>query len=378
MQRLKFIFATTILLVLAACGGKNQQQSNNDNNNTQSVELRHAKGFKIEDFDNYRLVTVFNPWQKGAVMETYVLVDRNSPMPENLPQGMVVRVPIERAALCSSIFVGEYRQLESLDKIVAVSEPEYIDVPYVKDGLKNGSIVDIGQAVRIDTEKLLKAKVDIMVVSPFEASMHDRLKENGIVVVKDASYMEETPLGRAEWLKFEACFLGKDEQAAEIFDGIEERYNALLEKVATTTTRPRMFAEKKFGDVWYVSGGNSYMGNFYKDAGANYIWSDLTHSGSMPYSFEQVFAKAVDADFWLLKYNQKQGNMTLKQLGNEYVLYKKFKAYENGNVFGINSGISPYYEEGPMEPDVVLADLVSIFHPELLPNHKAKYYFRLE
>lgn len=123
-----------------------------------------------------------------------------------------------------------------------------------------------------------------------------------------------------------------------------------------------------------MAGGNSYSANFIKDAGGNYLWNEYKNSGSVPLSFEKVFAKAINADYWLIKYNNIQFDMTYKQLGEEYALYKNFAAFKNKKVFAVNSANTPYYEEGPLEPDVVLADLIKIFHPELLPDYQAKYY----
>jgi iron complex transport system substrate-binding protein len=310
-------------------------------------------------------------------METYILVDRNKQLPDNLPQGNVVKVPVQRVATCSSIFAGEYKQLGDIHRIVAISEPEYVDIPEIKSGLKNGAINDLGVTVSLNVEKLLASKVDILVVSPFEESLHDRFKKLGLCVVKDASYMEDSPLGRAEWIKFEAAFLGKDSLANEIFSHIEKRYLDICQKVQKTKSRPTVFTEKKFGDTWYTAGGNSYMGRFMKDAGANYLWSDLKNSGSAPLTFEKVFAKAINAQFWLIKYNNTQFDLTLKQLAEEYDLYRNFAAYKTGNVFAVNSGTTAFYEEGPLEPDVVLSDLVKIFHPEIMTGYKPKYYFKL-
>ena len=120
------------------------------------------------------------------------------------------------------------------------------------------------------------------------------------------------------------------------------------------------------------------MGNFMKDAGANYLWSDLKINGSKPFPFETVFSKALNADFWLIKYNNSESNLTYKQLGEEYDLYKNFAAFKNKHVFAVNSGNTPYYEQGPLEPDVVLSDLIKIFHPEILPDYQPKYYFGLK
>lgn len=378
MKHKSLAFTIFLVLLLAGCGksiSKTEDQSVNDKT---TCNINYAKGFKIEHYTDYTKVIVRNPWDTTRIMETYILIDRNKETPTDLPQGNIVKVPVQRVATCSSIFAGEYKQLGDINKIRAVSEPEYVDIPEIKAGLKNETISDLGVTVSLNVEKLVASKVDILVVSPFEESLHDRFKKLGLCVVKDASYMEDSPLGRAEWIKFEAAFLSKDSLANEIFSKIEKRYLDICQKVQKTKNRPTVFTEKKFGDTWYTAGGNSYMGRFMKDAGANYLWSDLKNSGSVPLTFEKVFSKAINAQFWLIKYNNTQFNMTREQLGDEYDLYKNFAAYKNKNVFAVNSGTTPFYEEGPLEPDVVLADLVSIFHPEVLPRYQRKYYLHLD
>ena len=377
-MKIKLVTLTlSLVLVLGAC--KNAKSNNEKKNQTEpKTETTYAKGYTLQHFANYTKIVVRNPWDTTRIMETYILVDRNKKVPANLPQGTIVKVPVQRVATCSSVFAGEYKKLGNIGNIVAVSEPQYVDIPEIKDGLKNGKIADLGMTTTLNTEKLIASKTDILVISPFEESMHDRLKNNGICVVKDASYMEESPLGRMEWIKFEAAFLCKDSLANDIFSKIEKRYLDLCKQASQTKTRPTVFTEKKYGDTWYIAAGNSYMGRFLKDAGANYLWSDLKNSGSVPYSFEKVFSKAINAQYWLIKYNNPQFDLTYKQLGEEYDLYKNFAAFKNKNVFAVNSGNTPYYEEGPMEPDVVLADLVSIFHPEIMPGYKAKYYLKIK
>jgi len=377
MNNKRLILPVLLALLLSACGNSKDKSNRQQIATQTATNINYAKGFKIEHYHDYTKVVVRNPWDTTQTLETYILVDRNKEIPKNLPQGSLVRVPVKRVATCSSIFAGEYKQFGDIGKIVAVSEPEYVDIPEIKQGLKNGTVADLGVTVSLNAEKLLAAKTDILVISPFEESMHDRFKKMGVVVVKDASYMENSPLGRTEWIKFEAAFLGKDSLANEIFAKIEKRYLDICQKVQKTTTRPTVFTEKKFGDTWYTAGGNSYMGRFMADAGANYLWSDLKNSGSVPFTFEKVFAKAINADFWLIKYNNTQFDLTLKQLAEEYDLYKNFAAFKNKRVFAVNSGRTAFYEEGPLEPDVVLSDMVKIFHPEILPNYKPKYYLQL-
>lgn len=378
MKNKNLVLLVLLTLLTTQCGNSRIKKENQQQSEHKADKISYAKGFLIERYAEYSKILVRNPWDTTQTLETYILIDRDKAIPKHLPQGSIVRIPVQRVATCSSIFAGEYKQLGDIDKIVAVSEPEYVDIPEIIDGLKNGTVSDLGVTVTLNAEKLLAAKTDILIISPFEESMHDRFKKMGVVVVKDASYMENSPLGRTEWIKFEAAFLGKDSLASEIFAKIEKRYLDICRKVQKTTFRPTVFTEKKFGDTWYTAGGDSYMGRFMVDAGANYLWSDLKNSGSVPFSFEKVFAKAINADYWLIKYNNTQYNLTLKQLANEYELYKNFAAYKNKRVFAVNSGRTAFYEDGPLEPDVILSDMVKIFHPEILPDYKQKYYLQLK
>jgi len=370
-----------ILLLLfstAGCSNPNKKQNISTQAQETTSEIKYAKDFTINRFGNYTQIIVKNPWDSSKVLDTYILVPRNKKLPTKLPEGTIIRIPVERVAFAASVHAGMWNQLNKAQLTVGVCEPEYFKIPIIMDGLKNGTIADLGMATAINVEKLIAASPEILVISPFENTKRTEFDKVKIAVVKDASYMEDSPLGRAEWIKFEAAFTCEDKLADKIFSKIEKNYNELCEKVAKTKNRPSVFTEKKFGDIWYIPGGKSYIGRFLQDAGANYIWKDLNQTGSVPLSFEKVYSKAIDADYWLLKYNNYQSDATYDELKNEYNLYAGFKAFKQKHIFAVNTGKVPFYEVGPLEPDVVLADLISIFHPEIMPNYKAKYYLELK
>jgi len=340
LETLVFVAA----LCLIGCTNSPTHQNNPVGTGKQVIEVRYAKGFRINRFKDCNQLIVRNPWDSTKVLDSYVLVDRNKQLPAHLPEGILVRTPIERVAFCSSVHAGMWERLKKAYLTVGVCEA---------------------------------ASPEILIVSPFENTKRTEFEKIKLVVVKDASYMEDSPLGRAEWIKFEAAFTNQDRLADKIFTDIEKKYKVLCRKVATTTSRPTVFTEKKFGDIWYIAGGKSFIGSFLKDAGAHYIWKDLNQTGSTPFSFEKVYEKAVSADYWLLNYNNKQRYMTYEALKNEYPLYANFNAYKMKQIFAINTAKNSFYEAGPMEPDRVLADLVYIFHHELLPGYKPAYYFNL-
>jgi len=368
----------SLIGILASCTKTKNDTKVTNPNFKHTSEVKYAKGFTIERHSDYTQIIVRNPWDSTKILEKYILVNKSLPIPKNLPEGTVVIIPVEKVAICSAVHAGMWNLFHKLDKVVAVCEPEYMSFPTIKEGIVSKKIIDLGMHTSINLEKLLLASPNILIVSPFENSTDDRYKNAGISVVKDASWMESSPLGRSEWIKFEAAFAGEDSLANTIFTDIENRYVQLINKVKTTKDRPTVFTEKKYGDSWYISGGNSYIGQFLNDAGASYLWNDLDNTGSVPLAFETVFAKACKAQYWLIKYNDPQSELTYEKLNNEYELYANFDSFKNKNIFGLNSATTPFYEQGTMEPDIVLADLIKIFHPEIMKDYQPKYYFKIK
>lgn len=369
---MKQIYLLLLLLLVVGCGGGKQRSMSSVEG--KKVAIHYAKGFSITKYEGYTEIIVHNPWDSTQLLETYILVDRERKIPVGLPKGKLVRVPVSKSAIATSVHVGIWKMLNQIDKIVAVTEPEYIDFPEIKSGLKSGKIVDLGRSTAINLERLIITDPDILVVSPYEQNSYGRLEKSETVIVQDASYMEDSPLGRAEWIKFEAAFTCQDSLADALFSKIAKRYNDFCSLVDTVKNRPTVFTERKTGQAWYVPGGNSYIGKFFSDAGADYFWKDLKKTGSVPLAFESVYDKAHEADFWLIKYNNVKENMSYRQLQMENELYANFKPFQKRKIFACNTGRKPFYEEGPMEPDVILADMISIFHPQLLKDYKAKYY----
>jgi iron complex transport system substrate-binding protein len=203
---------------------------------------------------------------------------------------------------------------------------------------------------------------------------YGNLEATGIAIVENAAYMENTPLGRAEWIRFIAAFLHKDKEAEKMMDNIANRYTQLAEKVKTVDFRPTVFCEKKYGQTWWVPGGNSYMAHFLKDAGADYVWKDTPETGSLEFSFETVYDKAENAGYWIIRSDY---DMTYLDLRKEFEPYSYFKAWKEKRIILSNTVKNDYYETGVMNPDLVLNDLIHIFHPELGIQERNETFFRI-
>ncbi|RHJ86618.1 ABC transporter substrate-binding protein [Parabacteroides sp. AM08-6] len=341
-----------------------------------SDTIHYAQGFTIRHFDDYISVEVRDPWDSTRLLQRYLLVDRNKTVPENLPKGTVVQIPVRNIVVYTSVHAAIIDQLQETDKIIGVCEPRYMDTPSIREGLKAGRIADMGEATSPNVEKMIDVGAELVIVSPFQNSSYGPVEKLGIPIIEGADYMESSPLGRTEWGRFYGMLFGKERMADSIFRDTEERYLALKELVAKETHRPTVISEKKFGSSWFVPSGESYMATLYNDAGADYLFKDLSGAGSTPLAFETVLDKGIHADLWLLKYNQEK-EMTYNDLRTEYTPYENFDAFKNRRIYSCNTGVVPYYEEFPLHPDYLLKDLIWVFHPELLPDYTPRYYKKM-
>ncbi|MDR0732734.1 MAG: ABC transporter substrate-binding protein [Dysgonamonadaceae bacterium] len=335
-----------------------------------------AKGFRIETRDNYTLLTVRNPWKPERELQRFVLVPRADTLPKSLPQGILIRTPLRRTVSFGSVQCGFMAGLDVLTTLVGVCEPEYINIPFVRNGVRDGKIANVGQAANPDMERIMFVEPDALFTAPIEESGTGQITALGIPAVECVDYMESSPLGRAEWIRFFALFFEKRNSADSLFAQTVNNYKALQDLTAQIEIRPTVFSETIYGGLWYLPGGNSYMAHFFRDAGADYLWKENTQTGSVALSFEAVLEKAEKADCWLIKYNA-PNELTLRELEKDFPNYALFDAYKKGNVYACNTGKTTYYEDLPVHPDYILKDLVGVFHPEVLPGYRPKYYRKI-
>ena len=365
---------TLLPIMLLSC---TQQKEQKVDTASEPFEIRYARGFEVLRTKDYTQVVIRDPWDTTRYLQKYVLVPKSHSLPENLPQGTLIRTPLENVVAYASPHCGVLDELQRIRTVKGVCESRYIDIEYIRAGVKSGEIPDLGEASAPNVEQIIEISPEAIMTSPFQHVSYGRVAKTGIPLIECADYMETTPLGRAEWIRFHGLFHEKEVLADSLFSETEKRYNAIKSQAAATTTRPTMFAERKSGPGWFVPGGNSYMANFYKDAGAHYLWSDNKSAGSVSLSFEEVFDKAHEARFWLLKHNGSE-TLTYTMLKQDYRLYSEFDAYKNRNIFVCNSGKVPFYEEMPLHPDRLLADLVWIFHPEVMTDYSPRYFQKME
>lgn len=367
----------TLVLLLSACGGGSRTSSHSETP-VDIVKFRYAENIRILKFKNYAKVELRNPWDTLKTLHTYILTDRNNAKSSNLPEGTIVRTPLENAIVYSSVHNSLIAEIGGIESIAGVCDIQYIKHTQIKAMYEKGVITDCGSSMSPDIEKIIDLNADAVLLSPFENSGgYGRIESIGVPIIECADYMETSPLGRAEWMKFYGLLTGREQEADSLFRSVENEYLSLKQIAKDVTNRPTVISELKYSSAWYVPGGKSTTAKMIDDAGADYIFSYTTESGSVPMSFETVLDKGQKADFWLIKYNQKQ-DKTYSELKKDYSPYTNFDAWKNKRIFGCNTSYVNFYEETPFHPEALLRDLIIIFHPEIMKDEKTRYFTGLK
>ena len=379
MKKLIWASGLLLLLTVTACQNKHKQGSGNLEHKTLTdssivkIIPEYAQGFKITYTDQACLLDTQDPQNKESQSFHYALVPRGVEA-ENIPADYtVIETPIRSVICMTSLQLSNFIKLEELDAVVGITSTRHLFNKKINDRLKDGSIHKIGIEGNFDNEVIMSVNPDLILISPFKRGGYDALKEVGIPLMPHLGYKEMTPLGQAEWIKFVGLLLGKEEKANEQFAAIKKRYNELKELTGRVTKRPVVFSGELRGGNWYAVGGRSFLAQLFKDAGADYFLKDDEQSGGVTLDFETVYSQAAGADYWRIV-NSYQGEFSYNTLKEEDARYVDFKAYKEKGVIYCNMREKPFYESMPTEPEVVLADLIQIFHPQLLSGHQPGYY----
>lgn len=347
----------------------------------EKVQISNAVNLSVEYFKNYKLVTISNPWRGAKEQFRYALVQCGTPAPKDLPQGTsVIEVPTKRLITLSTTQIAALDRTDATDAIVAIDNFAFVNNAKVREMIKAGKLKEVGSGAKINLEQVLALKPDIVFASGLgnpEYDTHPKLIEAKIKVGIDASYMETLPLGQAEWGKFFALFLNREAQANKAFGEVQDKYNAIVNKIKTASKKPTVLVGTPYKDTWFISGGQSYAAKLITDAGAQHYWADDTSTGSIPLKFEQVLNKASKADIWLIHtYDQPANVASFLKVEPRF---GSFAPTQNGNVWNFDkrvneNGGNDYFETGSANPHLVLADLTKIFHPDLMKDHEFVFY----
>lgn len=347
------------------------------------VTISYTTGFTIEYFDNYKVVTVPEPFSGADVGETYVLVQCGTPAPEGFADATIVETPITSFVSMSTTYLPYLVELDVVHTLVGVDSADFISSEEVRARAAAGDLVQVGFGGDVNTEVVLDLNPDLVMTfgSGFpEFDAHPKLREAGIPVALSADFLDTSPLGQAEWGKFIAVFYNQEAAIESWFDVVASEYTAVAALVEESVTeRPTVLTQSPFDGTWYAPGGGSYSAQLLHDAGADYVFADDPSSGSLFLDFETVFDTASEADYWLdIGFFD-----SLESLQAADERYGEFSAFQNGKVYNNDRRTNPfggndYFESGSANPHLVLSDLVKIFHPELLPDHEFVYYRLVE
>lgn len=339
-----------VTMALVSCGGGNSVAVTEGNIVGEATLLRIVPDGRGE------LVEVVNPWDTTRLLGRYYLSADGAQGPAG---AVSVRVPLERSAVFGTVHLGAVEELGALDRVAAVADAQYVGSAAVRSALAEGRMADIGQSMSPSLERIMALRPDALLVSPFENTGHGVLDNAGLTIIEMADYMEPTPLGRAEWIRFIGRLYGRAAEADSVYRAVREAYTALARQSAGLSPRPRVITEQLTDGYWFVPGGDSYMARLLADAGADYPWADTRSAGSLQLDFSAVLARGGDADYWIIRtYGE---DLTLDALRERYPLNARIKAYSTGGVYSCNTAVSPLFEEFPFHPERLLADYAAIF-----------------
>lgn len=346
------------------------------------INITYTKSFTVEYHNNYKLVTVIQPGSKMDDQIQYLLVQCGTPPPGSYAGARVIYIPVKTIVSMSTTYLPFLDKYGLLDRLVAVDDITYVNNPTVIEMVKAGKLVIVGSGSGVNIEMLINLQPDLIMaynsgVPDYDA--YPKLDEAGLNVVLNGDNLETTPMGRAEWGKFIALFFNKEAQAEQLFTGTSTKYEKLVKLATSARAKPTVFVNINYQGTWYMAGGKTYVAQFLEDAGANYLWADNSDVGEIMLSFEEVYNKAANADYWI---NTGFWNSARDALADDE-RYSEFAAFKNNHIYNNNArsnanGGNDYFESGIANPDFILEDLIKIFHPELLPDHQLYYYHQLE
>ena len=369
----------TVVVALASCrGGNNVSLSTADGD---TLALKHSSLLTIVEHEGYTVAEISNPWKPGKLLHRYYLVPRTSdikPQTSDFSDGTIVEVPVQRAAVFTTVHCALLTELGLGCHIVGVADAKYIKVPYIQEQIKAGRIVDCGNGLNPVVEKIMDVKPDVIMLSPFENSGgYGKTEEIGIPLIECAEYMETSPLARAEWMRFYGLLFGESAKADRLFQQVDSSYTALKQQAAKAGQGRSVLVDKITGSVWYMPGGRSTIGQMLQDAGGRYPWATDNQSGSLSLPFETVLERAGESDVWMLRYSADH-DLRQAELLSEFHGYSQLKAFRQHEVYGCNVEQSHFYEDTPFHPDRLLCDFLQILHPDIIGLPPLRYYKKVK
>lgn len=379
--RKQLLFFTVLITIIYVSCNSNSKNNKDLKNTNQSLKVKYAKGFDIQYFIGYNKLIIKSPYPDANETFEYIIESPNleSTVDWKIPS---VKAPIQKLVVTSTTHIPMLELLGVENSLIGFQNTEYVSSVKTRKRIDDGFIKDLGKEFALNTEVLFDLEPDIVVGFAMTKTnkTYNLIEEMGIPVILNGDWLEETPLGRAEWIKFFGVLFDKEKEADSIFNQIEQDYLSAIEIAKTAKTKQNILSGAIMrNDVWSLPGGESFVAQFLEDANLNYLWKDSKGKGSLNLSFESVFEKGQDADFWIAPgyFSSKEQMLD----GNKN--YVDFKSFKNDRIYTPSTKTGPtggviYYELAPTRPDLVIKDLIKITNPELLPDHELVFFEKMK
>jgi len=344
-------------------------------------EIKYAKGFSIQTFSTYKKLTIYRAYIGDSKQSEYYLFSKNKPIPDSLSRKNIITIPLEKIVVTNTSHIPMIEQIGVENTLIGFPNTRYISSPKTRTLISMGKIKDLGNEQAVNMEILLQIKPNVMIGFGVDkpSKMYEQIEKLGIPVLMNSDWMEETSLGRAEWIKFFGVLYNRDSLANDYFSQIETNYLALKTKASQSNSKPSVLVGSLFQDVWYAAAGKNFIAQMIRDAQGNYLWKDTNGNGSLTMSMESVLNKGKNADIWIAP-----GDFdSTKSLLEANSIYKEFKPFRTKSIYsyahlkGETGGII-YFESSPLHPDWVLEDLIQIFHPDLKLDKNFHFFKKID
>ena len=378
MKTTKYLFIFSTFLLLLSCKKEVHKANLNIELNT---SIKYAQGFEIKEFNDHKKLIINSPYKDSKQPLEYILISNNTDVSQFTSEVKTIQIPVKNIVVTSTTHIPMLELLELENALIGFPNTKYVSSEKTRTLIDAGKIKELGMDANLNTEVLIDLNPAVVIGFSVNGSNKSltTVANTGIPVIYNGDWLEETPLGRAEWIRFFGVLFNKEQKADSIFKHIESQYNTAKEIAQKADNKPSILSGAMFKDVWNLPAGESFVAQFLNDANTNYLWKDSKGKGSLQLNFENVLDKAQNADLWL-----GPGYFSTKeQMTEASEHYKQFDAFNNGNVYtfannkGETGGVI-YYELAPTRPDLVLKDIIKITHPELLKDYELVFFEKLE
>ena len=370
-----FTKTTYILLLISLifCVGCKNSNDEKSVSFTAENQIAYAKGFELYDYDTFKILKITQPWPDATNVTEYVLAKQATNVPDSLSQLTFVQTPVQSIVVTSTTHIPSLVSLAVTESLKAFPGLDFISSPTVRQRIEANQIQEIGSGDGINFELTIDVSPQVVIANGGNDSFtkYQQLSNAGIPVIYNGDWVEYSPLGKAEWIKFFGALYDKDEQAAEVFNEVVDAYKKVKKIAQNTKRKPLVFSGAMYQDVWYAPQGDSWTAQLIKDAGAKYLWENEQGTGSLSMAFEQVLADAQMAEYWI----GPAQFTAYSEMSAANIHYKQFDAFQHKNIYtysakkGATGGLV-FYEEATNRPDLLLKDYVKILHPDLMTAHE--------